>query len=322
MGINKFYSKLDLTFILSILIGISYFFTYIYEVIYFWYFNIPFSFLSIGVKDVVFTISVITFFLIYIFSLLIVLLLLDKIVINNVNVFSFFKISEIRKKKEKLKLVEQDYNETKRKIYEDSDKHDKLIKDTEVFLVKNDNSSEDNKAIIESLDKLKKNRKSNRENMDRFESKLKSTYKEFRNSYINKFISFSMFFIIVLLLIFTYFTDNYILFIIVLFAGLFTFWSISKLINKDKMILLFTLILVSFTFFVASTSFLITSQKEDYIIFKEKNKNNVVLTIYEDQFLYVNIDRKTNKIDNKYNLIPVNEVDGFKKEKIGLINIY
>ncbi|MFS0688299.1 hypothetical protein AB1K89_03470 [Sporosarcina sp. 179-K 8C2 HS] len=65
-----------------------------------------------------------------------------------------------------------------------------------------------------------------------------------------------------------------------------------------------------------------TAYSTDKYITFEKDKNTyVVLTIYKDQFLYVPINKKTNKIKKTFNIIDIKDVESFSRESIGRVKM-
>lgn len=333
MKFNKYFSKLDFTLILSLVIGISYFFTYVYQAVYFFYFDIPFFFLSVGVKDVVFTMTVIFFLILLMYLFTMVIVFCTNFKIKGKRILKFLNINKIRSKREELNSLETEFNEIKKEISEDDKQLDEIDRKTEEALKKNESIRKDetvndeikktnkenenySKDIKNRIFSLRQDRYLNQELVSGLELKLDSVYKELRISYLMQIIILMFIFSFSLLVGYFITIDYFYWAFIIYLISIPVFLLVNYLFSKTKVLLLSIFMLIFFVFYVGVMSFIISSETKNFVTFEKDEKDYIVLDLYKDQFLYVNLNKKTNSIGNKYNLILVSEVDNFKKERI------
>lgn len=298
---KTFFSNTNLTFFLTVLIGLSYSLAYIYFISEFIYYGIPLEFLDIGAKEVIFTI----FLLITPLPAIAIVLLIDFRFLRNkgdsLNIYSIYKDSYNNLKKS-IKNLYTTYKD----IYLDN----KSINEHEERLLGND----EHKRIQIHLIYLKELKIWNRKNL-----------------LINILIALILLLIPLILIVvspyllmnskndFINLVGSSLLLSSILYTG------VLLLPNKNKNIKLILFLLFFLFLYAFSSPYIQSGKKENFIIF-EKNEIDVeedfvVLTIYENNFVYVPRNKETNKIEKTFNLIPINEVENFNKESIGRIKV-
>lgn len=297
---NESLSKVDLTFLLTLLIGLSYFIAYIYFFSEFVYYGIPLEFLDIGVKEVVFTLVLIITPITSIITGLI-LQYKDKDKDKDVNFkilfppIIFFIKTRINIKKE-LKKYDNLIVEQEAKLLEN--KSDLLTFDT------SETEKKVNEYKNEYLFLIIQKKAANKIFRVRMSSSIKLMF----------FILIVMFAVTSLIMSKYYFSSFFgsiILFSLIIYVG------ILILFNKSiKLIIFIISVLILYTF---SLPYIHSFKENNYITFEKDEEDYIVLTTYKDNFIYVPINKDTNGIERKFNLIPINQVKTFSKESIKII---
>lgn len=316
-------SKVDLTFILTILTGLCYLSAYIYYIGKFVFYGIPLDFLEINVKKVILTISIIA-----IPILPIIWILRTALKNKNSSLNSFlFSIDYFKELKDiKNELIETD---------ESLNRYDVLISDLRKYLSEVKSLSKN----IEVTEKMSENdgedhKDSLNDEIKTLESKIEGLIKdkETLKDVINRAqkrvkdltldrIKLIIIIISTVLSIVVFLVNSELILIAALIVlNILIYYGILYLVKYNKFIMLTLFIIFIILSYVFIFSFYIADEKEKYITFEKDEQHYIVLSIYENEFLYVPIDKETNKIEKSFNLIPINQVDNFSKKRIGKIN--
>lgn len=94
-------------------------------------------------------------------------------------------------------------------------------------------------------------------------------------------------------------------------------WLIKRerYLNTGLFLILFFIV---FSYIIGFNS---STLQEKYITFKKDNENYVVLTVYNDRFLYVPLDNEKKEIKSKFNFVEIDELSDFNFSKIGRITL-
>lgn len=334
MNFNKNLSKIDLTFMLSIVIGMSFLFTYIYKVGYFIALDIPFMYLFVETKQVVFTmiILVILIFVLYIFTNLYIFFLGIKVkgkrifrafsrflpiyeVINNKEVLS--------KTKEEFEILQEDINKEKlnREYMEkginyniDEFEEFKKIKNLDYeTIVELQDLEERNSEFKKIVLDLKKDEKERNEEMEELNSIITRKTNDINQSFIIQYIHFMFFLLYGLFCFYFGFTGHFVLSIILVIVYLFFNIQINRYFFNRKYFVLGLLMLTFFLFYVFIGSYVFSSEIENFYTFEKDEQDYIILEFYKDKYLYVDI--KDDKLGDKFNLISVDQIHDIKLKK-------
>lgn len=94
-------------------------------------------------------------------------------------------------------------------------------------------------------------------------------------------------------------------------------WLIKRerYLNTGLFLILFFIV---FSYIIGFNS---SALQEKYITFEKDNENYVVLTVYNDRFLYVPLDNEKKEIKSKFNFVEISELSDFNFSKIGRITL-
>ncbi|GAA5416182.1 hypothetical protein Pryu01_01214 [Paraliobacillus ryukyuensis] len=316
MNKEKLLSKFDLAVLLTLIIGISYVLTYLKYVGKFFIYDIPFYFIDVGAKEV----SLTMLFLSPLFINLIIIVT-SAFKYNFFTLFDLFSFNAFKQIKESengiknLKNKAISINEELNLYKQSLDKRDDNINidsnlaltysEKEEFLEKQNENS-----------KLKEQLNESNTLLEEIEISIKKN-KQLQLWYIIALCSF-----IIPILIFIYLSviSNNPKFYMSLFIFLFQLLTIQlsqKSIKKKKFLLLSLIIITCLTVIPICLGLINGYSNKDFYTFEKDENNYVVLTIYKDQFLYTEIDRNTNNINETFNLIDIKDVENFKLESLG-----
>ena|SRR5699024_4465447 len=289
MNKNELITKLDLTFIITIFVGISYVLAYIHHIGMFAYYGIPFGFLDIDVKEVLYAM----------FTLLPLILGL---------IWGLIMKSETNKNEESLiKLFTEPFQQRK-KIKRERKENKKELRNLD--------------AVTEKIQSVKTGNKiSNREILLGEDIFLQNEYKIYNKLIIkNLFILFLLlgflgFIFSAVVLLFYFMSTNNLQFTMILINSVIVpvaFYMKEKINYK----ILFTFILLFLLVYSFGNGWEHAENKENYITFENNEEVFIVLTTYKNQFLYAPINENTRKIEREFSIINMEDIDHFSVETI------
>lgn len=320
-------SKIDLAVILTIFVGICYGLTYLYYAGQFIYYGIPIIFIDIDVKNVFFT-----------------MLILSPIIINIIGSFTasiqmnIIPREDSNSKKGSLKeinwrIVQRELNSTIKGLYEIDDdildlevkwKNIKLeLETTDTTLLSQeelenlDHKKKEIKQLEKELNLAKQRQEISKEKIAKWQKDLN----EVKNSTIKRIIVLVTVIGFLLIIIFYMFNREFytIAFSII---GHLAFLTISSYFLKRGNyvwpIITLIVFMVSFTLGIGYNN---SYHQERYITFEKDNDDYIVLSVYEDQFLYTSLDKDNMIAGNGFNLIDIKDVEKFERHRVGVIQL-
>lgn len=277
-------SKIDLAIILTIITGVSYCLSYLYQAGKLIFYNIPMYFIDIGTKDVF-------------FIMLVLVPTIFSFIINMYFETDLARNKRLAKQKSDLEAEIAQVEETK---------NNTAATIEEITANKENMTSEDlNEIIAKGVDTSK------------FIKKLK------RKILMHKIIKYTILVFYPILIFLAYIGIakfiSTLFGIIWVFQIIISGHLLPFLVKKKRYGILIILLPVLLIVFSTVLGFHSASNTKNFITFEEDKKTFVVLTIYKDQFLYVPLDRKTNNYTEVLKIKEIKDIKGFKNEHLGNI---
>ncbi len=339
--INKdIMSKLDLTVVISLVIGISYGFTYIYYSGKFAYLNIPMEFIEVNIKETFYTMLILAPL---IFNVIFTLVSQLKVKFSEEEKdngsITYKEISkELDQTDKDLKSIEKEIIDKEKSINEMNSEAESVLKSLHTMEKEIRDSSYKKEEITETVNEiamLRERAKGSLINGSKIETNIKRQKEQIALGYERtnnskrkiridrlKMITFYFAAIVIIIMICTFFIHTGLKLYAYLILGMLTMTIINKwLVNREKYLIISLLLILFFIVCAYIMGYNASITKEKYIIFEKNDVDYVVLTLYDDKFLYAPIDKSTNNYEGDFNFVESSQLTNFSFCKIGKISI-